>query len=564
MGPTMIPLLKEKVDELFLHWFSEEETQSQLRKELASILDTGDEIPCIATPSSQTLSSPTQNSFININTRPNSPPIPPGSPTTPRSPRRRTGSDISRKGSRKSFKRNIQDVDEKPSIYSGCAKSLKPFYFPYGEPKPIANEDETVKKIQEYFSQLENQVATLKEFLQLMKICKLPLYWKYPYYNSCAGPKTNTVTCKKFITTWKRINSEYYDGNSQFFHLLAKGSSGYLTFDDFEGLLQDIINTHPGLQFLLDAPEFHSRYIITVISRIFYGINRSWNGKMVLPELRRSNFLAVLKNLEEEEDINQIVDYFSYEHFYVIYCKFWELDVDHDMTINRNDLSRYSNGAVSSRMIDRLFSGCVTRDQSFKEDKMLYVDFIWFILSEVDKASPTALEYWFRCMDLDGDGVISIYEMEYFYDDQIKKMVDLGMETLSFQDCLCQMLDLVKPSHAYQVTIRDLKNCRLAPVFFDTFFNLEKWLEHEQKDPFQASRNESGEVEVSAWDRYVGEEYEMLVAEEGGNQEIDYDDEYFENDDLNDDNLLQNSITKSLDPSLTDNSSRWSVLSAVS
>ena len=24
-----------------------------------------------------------------------------------------------------------------------------------------------------------------------------------------------------------------------------------------------------------------------------------------------------------------------------------------------------------------------------------------------------SIEYWFRCMDLDGDGVISMYEMEY-------------------------------------------------------------------------------------------------------------------------------------------------------
>jgi serine/threonine-protein phosphatase 2A regulatory subunit B'' len=25
------------------------------------------------------------------------------------------------------------------------------------------------------------------------------------------------------------------------------------------------------------------------------------------------------------QDINKVLDYFSYEHFYVLYCKFWEL-----------------------------------------------------------------------------------------------------------------------------------------------------------------------------------------------------------------------------------------------
>lgn len=47
--------------------------------------------------------------------------------------------------------------------------------------------------------------------------------------------------------------------------------------------------------------------------------------------------------LEDEDDINQITDYFSYEHFYVIYCKFWELDKDHDLYISKEDLARHSD-----------------------------------------------------------------------------------------------------------------------------------------------------------------------------------------------------------------------------
>ncbi len=43
---------------------------------------------------------------------------------------------------------------------------------------------------------------------------------------------------------------------------------------------------------------------------------------------------------QEEDDINRVLKYFSYEHFYVIYCKFWELDTDHDFLISRDDLAR--------------------------------------------------------------------------------------------------------------------------------------------------------------------------------------------------------------------------------
>ena len=33
----------------------------------------------------------------------------------------------------------------------------------------------------------------------------------------------------------------------------------------------------------------------------------------------------------------QVSDYFSYEHFYVIYCKFWEIDVDHNLEVSLDD-----------------------------------------------------------------------------------------------------------------------------------------------------------------------------------------------------------------------------------
>ena len=53
-----------------------------------------------------------------------------------------------------------------------------------------------------------------------------------------------------------------------------------------------------------------------------------------------------------------------------------------------------------------------------------------------------------------------------------------------------QMLDMIKPARSDCVTLGDLKRCRMTHVFFDTFFNLEKYLDHEQRDPFASHRDE--------------------------------------------------------------------------
>lgn len=49
--------------------------------------------------------------------------------------------------------------------------------------------------------------------------------------------------------------------------------------------------------------------------------------------------------------------------------------------------------------------------RSKESGKMGYEDFVWFIISEEDKSSEMALDYWFKCCDLDGDGCLRANEM---------------------------------------------------------------------------------------------------------------------------------------------------------
>ncbi|XP_025931337.1 serine/threonine-protein phosphatase 2A regulatory subunit B'' subunit alpha isoform X1 [Apteryx rowi] len=396
------------------------------------------------------------------------------------------------------------------------------FYFPKGLPNVCTNHEEVIARIEEAFTEFEDEKANICEMGKIAKICGCPLYWKAPMFSASGGERTGCVSVHSFVTMWRKVLRNCHDDASRFTYLLAKPSCDYLEQEDFIPLLQDVVETHPGLTFLKDAPEFHSRYITTVIQRIFYTVNRSWSGKITLTELRKSNFLQTLALLEEEDDINQITDYFSYEHFYVIYCKFWELDTDHDLYISQKDLARYSDQALSNRIIERIFSGAVVRGNEVqKEGRMSYADFVWLLISEEDKRSATSIEYWFRCMDLDGDGVLSMYELEYFYEEQCERMEVMGIEPLPFHDLLCQMLDLVKPERDGRVTLRDLKRCRMAHVFYNTFFNLEKYLDNEQRDPFAVQKDiENDGPEPSDWDRYAAEEYEILVAEESGNEQL--------------------------------------------
>lgn len=390
------------------------------------------------------------------------------------------------------------------------AAALPPFYFPDGPPLSPRKRAAADSKIAAAFAGKPLKAA---EFVKVTKqIVELPSFVSDILFTKLDPTGTGAVTQEAFTAFW-RAKLERADPSTRAFEVLRNGQANHLTHADLKPMMRVILDTHPGLEFLKEAPEFQERYAETVVYRIFYTVNRKGDRRLSLRELKRSDLVEAMLQVDAEEDINKILRYFSYEHFYVIYCKFWELDTvgvqgvsrpcvslcgvrartyvfqssfccwderrpdwrrgdgqDHDFLIDREDLLRYGNHALTYRIVDRIFSQAPRRFVSGVEGKMGYEDFCWFILvrspnplratalnplrpppapfavmhanvsnvgtlshhlffvrlrqpqSEEDKTSPMSLEYWFLCIDLDCDGGVAASEMRYFYEEQLHRM----------------------------------------------------------------------------------------------------------------------------------------------
>ena len=91
-------------------------------------------------------------------------------------------------------------------------------------------------------------------------------------------------------------------------------------------------------------------------------------------------------------------------------------------------------------------------------------------------------------LDKDGDGVLSLYELEYFYEEVLDKLDEMNIESLSVENTICQALDMINPREPSRITLKDLKASQLTPIFLNTFVNIEKYLEFEQKEPVNTSK----------------------------------------------------------------------------
>ncbi|XP_054822909.1 probable serine/threonine protein phosphatase 2A regulatory subunit B''delta [Prosopis cineraria] len=390
---------------------------------------------------------------------------------------------------------------------------IRQFYFQNGRPPPNELREQFLFRVDQlFYGHLDG--LQMHEFKSATKeICKLPSFFSSSLFRKIDSNGTGLVTRDAFVDYWINNSMLTADIATQVYKILKQPDLNYLTQDDFKPVLRELLATHPGLEFLQSTPEFQERYAETVIYRIYYYTNRSGNGHLTLRELKRSNIIDAMQHADEEEDINKVLRYFSYEHFYVIYCKFWELDTDHDFLIDKENLIRYGNHALTYRIVDRIFSQVPRKFTSKVEGKMGYEDFVYFILSEEDKSSEPSLEYWFKCIDLDGNGVLTRNELQFFYEEQLHRMECMAQEPVFFEDILCQIIDMIGTENESYITLRDLKGSKLSGSVFNILFNLNKFMAFETRDPFLI-RQQRENPSLTEWDRFAHREYIRLSMEE--------------------------------------------------
>ncbi|KAH0795656.1 serine/threonine-protein phosphatase 2A regulatory subunit B'' subunit beta isoform X1 [Histomonas meleagridis] len=343
--------------------------------------------------------------------------------------------------------------------------------------------------------------------LFLQRHCRLP---------KCFAPlllKTHDFSGDKFQKFWKD-NLYGRDPNERFFRLVRKKNRNYVVPNDLAPFVRTIVETHKSLEFLLDEELFLEKFIDFIVTRCFYIMDTELRGTVSLQQFRKMDIAGVFYNAERMQDVNDSHHIFNYQHFYVAFCKFWDLDADSDSYISKSDLMKFNDSSISPIIIERFV------DAKFfpltANPKKGYVDFtsfVYFLMSTEDKSNLTSINFWYKICDLDDDGLLSIKEVEQLYSVQYERMRITGNETIPFSDILRQLIDVVnagvKENTSY-VAVHDLEKSKMADVFFNTLFDLQKFLVREYQFPVINSNDEVTK-NLTPWELYVLIEYDQLV-----------------------------------------------------
>lgn len=341
---------KRKLDELFFLWLGLPET-TELVTGLVEDIQTGKPMPLparVGSPCSSTMPLSPVSRLLRSNRGIGGDWSPGRQPTTPpRSPksqpnRGRAGGTLATDG--------LPPASPRASL-SRPAPVIPQFYFPPGVAvTPPEEEARLCRRADELFGsgrddalgRSDAEIDALRDVCA--QVARLPRFFvskiierlgrTVPIDSDEAHTGAVVVSKADFITFWK---SELKDASlgGRVFAVLKQPGAKFVVPLDWYAVMQELLNHHAGLDFLRDTKEFQARYVETVVARIYYALDRRGLGRLTLLDIERGELLAALSLIDTDDDINKETRFFSYEHFYVLYCKFWELDTDHDLEINR-------------------------------------------------------------------------------------------------------------------------------------------------------------------------------------------------------------------------------------
>eukprot|EP00906_Rhabdomonas_costata_P022844 RCo032900 len=229
---------------------------------------------------------------------------------------------------------------------------------------------------------------------------------------------------------------------------------GTLTESDLENYFYELIPTLPVLSRL---PEhFYPFYVCGAVRKFFFFLDPQKRGHISIDAAMQSPVMGELLDLQNvTEDDDPFGNWFAATTMDKFYQHYLQLDSDHDGMLSRTELYGYNDGAFTRLFIDRVFEV----SQTFG-GKMDYKNYIEFVLCVENPASKPAFDFFWRVLDLHGEGYLTPLVLKMFFREVQARLVENNVDPPGLEDVVIEILDMINPRANMTVQKRDLEQCR--------------------------------------------------------------------------------------------------------
>lgn len=270
--------------------------------------------------------------------------------------------------------------------------------------------------------------------------------------------------------TWlqqSRIGLSLYDATGR----------GYLKESDLENYILELIPTLPQLDGL--EKSFHSFYVCTALRKFLFFLDPLRTGRIRVQDILASGFLDHLVELRDEnlpKDMQES-NWFSAPSALRVYGQYLNLDKNHNGMLNKEELSGLGTGTLTSVFVERVFQECLTY-----EGEMDYKTYLDFVLALENRHEPQSLQYLFKILDINSQGYLDTFSLNYFFRAIQDQMRQNGQEPVSFQDVKDELFDMIKPADPTKITLQDIIHSGQGETLVSILIDLNGFWTHENRE----------------------------------------------------------------------------------
>ncbi|XP_050671495.1 serine/threonine-protein phosphatase 2A regulatory subunit B'' subunit gamma-like [Leptidea sinapis] len=259
---------------------------------------------------------------------------------------------------------------------------------------------------------------------------------------------------------------------------------GYLTEHDLESYIAELVPSLAALDGLNSS--FTSFYVCTAARKFLFFLDPLRIGRVRIRDVLSCTFLDDLLELRGEDLPMELQEqnWFSAASALRLYGQYLKLDKDHNGMLSMDELAGYGSGTLTRVFLQRVFQQCLTYDGEI--DYKTYLD---LVLALENRRQPAALAYLFRVLDINSQGYLDAFTLNYFFRGIQEQMIEHGAEPVNFEDVKDEIFDMIRPENPTRITLHDLIRSGRGHTALSILLELHSFWAYENREVLAADHS---------------------------------------------------------------------------
>eukprot|EP00891_Asterochloris_glomerata_P006921 jgi/Astpho2/6921/e_gw1.00107.57.1_t len=269
---------------------------------------------------------------------------------------------------------------------------------------------------------------------------------------------------------------------------------GSLTETQLEGYISQLVPELPALQGLTSAISLAEYCRIASRKFMFFHARRH---RVQIRDLLTSPVLAELMELRHLGSSALVVlCRFSTANAVRVRDLFTSLDEDCNEHLSKQEFFGFCMGTMSQIFQDRVFEEHVAFSRADRRrnvrNEMDMPAFLDFLLAWENRETPQAASYFFKVLDIRGQGYLTQVEIYIFFKAIYRMWVACGQYSeLDPLDVKDELFDLVKPRDPLRITLQDLVDCKMASCVISILADVNEFWSYDSRESLMQQDQES-------------------------------------------------------------------------